>query len=50
MTKVIFAKDRTKRPMDKVINENEESIIDEYNERCPFCKGNENNIQNENLR
>ena len=38
---VIFAKDRARRPMDKVINENEESIIGEYNKDCPFCKGNE---------
>ena len=38
---VIFAKDRARRPMDKVINENEESIIAEYNKDCPFCKGNE---------
>ena len=38
---VIFAKDRAKRPMDKVINENEEDIIYEYNKDCPFCRGNE---------
>ncbi len=38
---VIFAKDRARRPMDKVINKNEESIIAEYNKDCPFCKGNE---------
>ncbi|CED94388.1 DUF4931 domain-containing protein [Romboutsia ilealis] len=38
---VIFAKDRAKRPMDKVISENEEEIIDEYNKDCPFCRGNE---------
>lgn len=38
---VIFAKDRARRPMDKVINENEESIIAEYNKDCPFCQGNE---------
>ena len=27
--------------MDKVISENEEEIIDEYNKDCPFCRGNE---------
>ncbi|HJG97431.1 MAG TPA: DUF4931 domain-containing protein [Romboutsia timonensis] len=38
---VIFAKDRSRRPMDKVIKGNEECIIKEYNKSCPFCRGNE---------
>nr|WP_294574283.1 hypothetical protein [uncultured Romboutsia sp.] len=33
---VIFAKDRSRRPMDKVIKVNEECIIKEYNKSCPF--------------
>ena len=38
---VIFAKDRSRRPMDKVIKVNEECIIKEYNKSCPSCRGNE---------
>ena len=42
---VIFAKDRARRPMDKVINENEESIIGEY-----FVKEMNIILQNQSLR
>ncbi|WP_296644880.1 galactose-1-phosphate uridylyltransferase [Romboutsia sp. 13368] len=40
---VIFAKDRAKRPMDKMNEENEEKNKNEYNQKCPFCRGNEIN-------
>lgn len=43
---VIFAKDRAKRPIDKVSYENEENITKEYNRECPFCRGNEHYTPN----
>lgn len=39
---VIFAEDRTRRPIDKVITNDEKEICTEYEKECPFCKGNEN--------
>lgn len=37
---VIFAKERAKRPMDKIISD-DEFLNYEYSKDCPFCRGNE---------
>ena len=47
---VIFAKDRVKRPMDKVNEESKEKDKNEYNKECPFCRGNESNCTNSNFK
>ncbi|MCC0694214.1 galactose-1-phosphate uridylyltransferase [Clostridioides sp. ES-S-0048-02] len=38
---VIFATDRLKRPLDTIDVPNDEEETNEYDEGCPFCKGNE---------
>ncbi|MFN1887929.1 hypothetical protein ACK2FO_15365 [Clostridioides difficile] len=38
---VIFATDRLKRPLDTADIPNEDEETNEYDEECPFCKGNE---------
>lgn len=38
---VIFATDRLKRPLDTADIPNEDEETKEYDEECPFCKGNE---------
>lgn len=45
-TKVIISRDRKNRPMDNVLDESCNSC-DEYDETCPFCRGNEKNIEEE---
>ena len=45
-TKVIISRDRKNRPMDNVLDESCNSR-DEYDETCPFCRGNEKNIEEE---
>jgi len=47
---VIFAKDRARRPMDKVLSNNEDCTIYKYNEDCPFCRGNESYSQNSTFK
>jgi len=47
---VIFAKDRARRPMDKVLSNNEDCPIYKYNEDCPFCRGNESYSQNSTFK
>lgn len=47
---VIFAEDRTKRPIDKVNTNDEEEIVSEYEKDCPFCKGNEKYIPEETFK
>ena len=47
---VIFAKDRAKRPMDKVNEESEEKNKKEYHQECPFCRGNESKCTNSNFK
>lgn len=46
---VIVAKDRSKRPIDKVVSPQEEPTL-EYEEKCPFCRGNENYITKEKFK
>lgn len=38
---IIFASDRAKRPLDKVKKEEFSREKNEYEENCPFCRGNE---------
>ena len=45
-TKVIISRDRKNRPMDNILDESCNSC-DEYDETCPFCRGNEKNIEEE---
>lgn len=47
---IIVAKNRAKRPMDKVKNQSEEEIKIEYDKYCPFCRGNENLITKERFK
>ena len=42
---VIFAKERAKRPMDKIISD-DEFLNCEYSKDCPFCRGNERYTNN----
>ncbi|MGL4914637.1 MAG: galactose-1-phosphate uridylyltransferase [Romboutsia sp.] len=44
---VIVAKNRSKRPMDKIKNQSEEETKVEYDKDCPFCRGNENDTTEE---
>ena len=46
-SKVIIAREREGRPMDKVEKEINKEHNEEYNEDCPFCIGNEKNIPQE---
>lgn len=39
---VVVAKDRANRPMDKIKGNEDIEIDKEYEEKCPFCRGNEN--------
>ncbi|RDY24723.1 DUF4931 domain-containing protein [Romboutsia maritimum] len=38
---IVFAKDRSKRPIDVVITQTEKEVSKEYEKKCPFCRGNE---------
>ena len=42
---VVLAKNRSKRPMDKVNNQNDKEVIEEYRKDCPFCRGNEKHTE-----
>lgn len=47
---VIVAKNRSKRPMDNVAMQIEEEITLEYDEECPFCRGNESHTTDERFK
>ncbi|HSQ87930.1 galactose-1-phosphate uridylyltransferase [Romboutsia sp.] len=47
---VIVAKNRSKRPMDKVAIQIEEETTLEYDKECPFCRGNESYTTNERFK
>lgn len=47
---VILAKDRSKRPMDKAKCEEDIEIIEEYEQECAFCRGNESWTPNETFK
>ena len=47
---IIFARERASRPLDNVKKNNpidEDDIIKEYEENCPFCRGNEHQTEYE---
>lgn len=44
---VIMASGRQNRPMDKIKKEINEQVNVEYDENCPFCRGNESSISQE---
>lgn len=44
---VIIARERSNRPMDKIIEDKNENEDKEYNKTCPFCRGNEEYIEEE---
>ncbi|MGL5348047.1 MAG: galactose-1-phosphate uridylyltransferase [Peptostreptococcaceae bacterium] len=48
--KVILAQDRSKRPMDKIIYDEEEESYNEYEKECPFCRGNEEYTPSETFK
>lgn len=48
--KIIVAKDRSKRPMDKNKDSEEVEIYSEYEKKCPFCRGNEEFIEDEKYK
>lgn len=48
--KVILAKDRSKRPMDKVSCDEESKSSKEYERECPFCRGNEGYTPSETFK
>ena len=47
---VIVAKNRSKRPMDKIKNQSEEEIQVQYDKNCPFCRGNESYTTEERFK
>lgn len=42
---VVLAKNRSKRPMDKVRFQCDKEVKEEYKEDCPFCRGNEKHTE-----
>ena len=46
-SKVIIARGRQDRPMDKVKKDIYKEENEEYDKDCPFCRGNEENISQE---
>lgn len=48
--RVILAEDRSKRPMDNAKCEDDKEITEEYEPKCPFCRGNESSTPNETFK
>ncbi|MGL5694279.1 MAG: galactose-1-phosphate uridylyltransferase, partial [Peptostreptococcaceae bacterium] len=42
---IVIAKDRSKRPMDKIYGNSDIEIDKEYEKDCPFCRGNEKHTE-----
>ncbi len=47
---IIVAKDRSNRPIDKILNKEEIEVLNEYDSKCPFCRGNEDSSETEKFK